>query len=251
MTASKRKNENIDDVTSQVTKLVIVRDDVKENIDQDPSAYMQTTLERMKRLGEKWEQERVIETGGMKNADEIKQCDAIAHSIREIIDENETDTKIEESMLEQAEDIKSNLLEKIDQAKDLRTKETGAIGELSAQLSRFHEQRQSLLREIDELDNRQRISQEKIAMYQAEASNEMDLIIDVEEDQKRHVPRLKMTISLYASATGIRWDFANPELLSGQVVRQLPALFDVNLSFVHVNFLRSVLTSKLSLILQN
>ena len=114
MTASKRKNENIDDVTSQVTKLVIVRDDVKENIDQDPSAYMQTTFERMKRLGEKWEQERVTETGGMDNADETKQCDAIAHSIREIINENETDTKIEESMLEQAEDIKSNLLEKID-----------------------------------------------------------------------------------------------------------------------------------------
>jgi len=219
MTAFKRKNENVDDVANQLTKLVIVGDhDEKENnVNHDPPTILLTTTERMKKLSEQWEQERPVRLIVKNNIDETKPYDAIAQSIGSVIDNNKTDIEVERSLLEQAEEIKSHLTSTINQAKDLRKKETGILGDLSAQLSKFHEQRQNLLREIDELTDRQCLSQERIAMYQTEASQELDIIIDVEEEQKQQVPRLKMTISLYASTTGIKWDFADPDLLSGLV----------------------------------
>ena len=222
MTAAKRKNENVDHVVDQLTKMVIVgnRSDKENSVNQDQPTVLLTTIERMKKLSEQWGQERPVGFVTNKNSNENKPYDAIAQSIGSVIENNKTDIEIEESLLERAEEIKSNLSNKIEQAQDLRKKETGVIGELSAQLSNFHEQRQNLLRHIEELDDRQRLSQEKIAMYQAEASQELDMILDVEEQQKRQVPRLKMTISLYASTTGIKWDFADPALLSGQVVRK-------------------------------
>lgn len=219
MTASKRKNENVDDVANQLTKMVIVGNhgEKENNVNQYPPTVLLTTIERMKKLSEQWEQERPVGFIANKSMNENKPYDTIAQSIGSVIDNNKTDIEIEESLLEQAEEIKSNLSSKIEQAQDLRKKETGVIGELSAQLSNFHDQRQNLLRQIEELDDQQHLSQEKIAMYQAEASQELDMILDVEEQQKRQVPRLKMTISLYASTTGIKWDFTDPDLLSGQV----------------------------------
>jgi len=219
MTAAKRKNENVDHVADQLTKMVIVGNhgDKENSANHNPPTVLLTTIERMKKLSEQWGQERPVGSITNKNSNENKPYDTIAQSIGSVIEKNKTDIEIEESLLEQAEEIKSNLSNKIEQAQDLCKKETGVIGELSAQLSNFHEQRQNLLGHIEELDDQQRLSQEKIAMYQAEASQELDMILDVEEQQKRQVPRLKMTISLYASTTGIKWDFADPALLSGQV----------------------------------
>ena len=247
MTAFKRKNEHVEDVSSQLTKMVIVGDsNDKENNANQESHPVLTAIEKMKKLSMQWEQEPAM---GFTNADNSKSYDAIAQSLASIVNDN-TDVEMKNTMLQKAEGIKSRLSNEIDQAKDLRGKETDALGALSAQLSKFHEQRKNLLREIDDLDARQRVSQEKIAMYQAEASQELDNIIDVEEEQKRQVPRLKMTISLYASATGIKWDFEDPDLLSGQVVSQRMNLYcyivatvtlkmSLNLFLVFVSWYRS------------
>lgn len=219
MTASKRKNENVDDVANQLTKMVIVGDNYEKenNVNQDRPTVLLSTIERMKSISEQWDQERSVGVVTNNSIDETKPYDAIAQSIGSVIDNNKTDIETEETLLEQAEKIELYLSEKITRAKDLRRKETDVLGKLFAQLSKLHEQRQHLLREIDELDDRQRFSQERIAIYQVDASQELDMIIDVEEEQKQQVPRLKMAISLYASATGIKWDFADPDLLSGQV----------------------------------
>eukprot|EP00531_Pseudo-nitzschia_arenysensis_P007798 CAMPEP_0116148258 /NCGR_PEP_ID=MMETSP0329-20121206/18254_1 /TAXON_ID=697910 /ORGANISM="Pseudo-nitzschia arenysensis, Strain B593" /LENGTH=246 /DNA_ID=CAMNT_0003644365 /DNA_START=80 /DNA_END=820 /DNA_ORIENTATION=+ len=209
MTAFKRKNEHVEDVASQLTKMVIVGDsNEKENTgNQESPAVNLTAIERMKRLSAQWEPEPTFGGGN---------ADSIAQSFGSIVDDK-TNFEKHNSLLEKAEGIKHHLSTKIEKAKDMRTKETSVLGELSLQLNKFHEQRQCLLGEIDDLDARQRVSQEKIAMYQAEASQELDLILDVEEEQKQQVPRLKMTISLYASTTGIKWDFEDPDLLAGQV----------------------------------
>mmetsp|Transcript_8960 Transcript_8960/g.18615 ORF Transcript_8960/g.18615 Transcript_8960/m.18615 type:complete len:252 (+) Transcript_8960:143-898(+) len=214
MTAFKRKNEHVEDVSSQLTKMVIVGDSGdKENANQESPPVSLTAIEKMKKLSAQWEKPGA----GLRFGEYAhKPYDAIERSFRSIM-EDKTDEHAQHCLFEQAEEIKYDLSTKIEQAKDLRSTEAGVLGELSAQLSKFHEQRQSLLGEIDELDARQRVSQEKIAMYQAEASQELDLILDVEEEQKQQVPRLKMTISLYASTTGIKWDFCDPDLLLGQV----------------------------------
>ena len=244
MTASKRKNENVDCVANQLTKMVIVGDnDEKENngTNQDPPApatVLMTTMERMINLSVQCEQEGLVGSIIGSNIDETKSYDdAFAQAIGSIIDDNNSDIELENSLLEQAGEIKSHLSNEIQQAKGLHRKETDVIWDLSENLTKFQEQRHNLLREIDELDDRQRVSQERIAVYQADASQELDFITDVEEQQKQQVPRLKMTISLYASTTGIKWDFADPDLLSGQVVRLQFYSFLVLVPFIIVSVL--------------
>lgn len=217
MTASKRKNENVDSVTKSMTKMVIVggsSNNIFNNSDengrpQQPAYYHQlppttSTMDRMKQLRSTWEQ---------------SLDDSVADPITQALESlNSNGTAFEDRLLKDAEKIQTLLSNDIHQAKDLCDQESNVLAELASQLAKFQEKRHGLLDEIDDLDDRQRVAQAKIAMYQDEASQELDLINDVEEEKKRQVPRLKTTISLYASTTGIKWDFAHPELLSGQVV---------------------------------
>eukprot|EP00535_Pseudo-nitzschia_heimii_P009031 CAMPEP_0197191414 /NCGR_PEP_ID=MMETSP1423-20130617/23355_1 /TAXON_ID=476441 /ORGANISM="Pseudo-nitzschia heimii, Strain UNC1101" /LENGTH=248 /DNA_ID=CAMNT_0042644041 /DNA_START=142 /DNA_END=885 /DNA_ORIENTATION=+ len=220
MTAFKRKNEDSgDDILNQESKMVIVRDqgETEENVNQDSPTVLLTTIERMKKLSEQWAMEQPVGFATNEVIDKAETHDDIVQSINSIRNGCEADEGMERSLFQKADEIKNHLSSKIKLANDLRKNETNILQELSAELSNFHNQRQKLLREIDELDDRQLRSQEKIAKYQAEASQELDIILDVEAEQKLKVPRLKMTISLYASTTGIKWDFADPNLLSGQV----------------------------------
>ncbi len=74
------------------------------------------------------------------------------------------------------------------------------------------------MEQIDEMDQRQVELHHQIALHQQETTEEMEVIDRVEEERKREVPRLKHTLSLYASTTGIKWDFLQHEVLSGSVV---------------------------------
>ena len=224
MTASKRKNEDIDCVANQLTKMVIVgnHDGEERTTPQGQSATVPvTTMERIKQLSAQWEQETPFGSIAIDDDDTggTNPYDAIAQAICSIVDDSKNDIDLEDSLLQEAEEVKSNLSHEIQQAKYLYSKETDVLSDLSEHLTKFQETRRDLLGEIEELDDRQRVSQKNIAIYQAEASQELDIITGVEEQQKQQVPRLKMTISLYASTTGIKWDFADPDLLSGQVVR--------------------------------
>lgn len=222
MTASKRKNEDIDCVANQLTKMVIVgnHDGEERTTPQGQSATVPvTTMERIKQLSAQWEQETPFGSIAIDDDDTggTNPYDAIAQAICSIVDDSKNDIDLEDSLLQEAEEVKSNLSQEIQQAKYLYSKETDVLSDLSEHLTKFQETRRDLLGEIEELDDRQRVSQKNIAIYQAEASQELDIITGVEEQQKQQVPRLKMTISLYASTTGIKWDFADPDLLSGQV----------------------------------
>ncbi|MGK3741976.1 MAG: hypothetical protein ACI90V_008830 [Bacillariaceae sp.] len=224
MTASKRKNEDVDCVANQLTKMVIVGNhdgEEKTTPHGQPATVSVTTMGRIKQLSAQWEQEAPFGSIGIDDddTDGTNPYDAIAEAICSIIDDSKNDIDLEDSLLQEAEKVKSNLSQEIQQAKYMYSKETDVLSDLSEHLTKFQETRRDLLGEIEELDDRQRVSQKNIAIYQAEASQELDIITDVEEQQKQQVPRLKMTISLYASTTGIKWDFADPDLLSGQVVR--------------------------------
>jgi hypothetical protein len=76
-----------------------------------------------------------------------------------------------------------------------------------------------LQQNVHNLEQRQLQLQRTIALHQEEASQEIESIDQVEEERKRQVPRLKTQISLFASTTGIKWDFSQEDLLSGSVVR--------------------------------
>ena len=115
--------------------------------------------------------------------------------------------------------IQDDLNRRIAEAQEACQMESNVLAEQSRHLHQLHESRDQLLRQIDEMDQRQVELHHQIALHQQETTEEMEVIDRVEEERKREVPRLKHTLSLYASTTGIKWDFLQNELLSGSVVR--------------------------------
>jgi predicted RNase H-like nuclease (RuvC/YqgF family) len=133
------------------------------------------------------------------------------------IDQDDGDA--EEALMEKSNGILSQLDQEIDQAKDACQQESGVLTHLSQTCSKLQQKHHSLNQNVQNLEQRQLQLQRKIALHQEEASQEIESIDQVEEERKRQVPRLKTQISLFASTTGIKWDFSQGDLLSGSVVR--------------------------------
>jgi hypothetical protein len=114
--------------------------------------------------------------------------------------------------------IQADLDHQIALAQEACHLESNVLAELSVNLQNLQESRDKLLQEIDEIDQRQLNLHHQIALHQQETSEEMEVIDLVEEERKREVPRLKHSLSLYASTTGIKWDFLQEDVLSGSVV---------------------------------
>lgn len=129
-----------------------------------------------------------------------------------------------ESMVKKSEEIKADLDQQIEEAKAACQQESSVLAQLTANLQLLEQNRNKLLHEVDEIDQRQIQLQEQIALHQQEAAQEIEIIDSVDEERKRQVPRLKHTISLYASTTGIKWDFSKEDILAGSVVRFLCSL---------------------------
>lgn len=137
----------------------------------------------------------------------------------ETIDQDDGDA--EESLMEEANRIKCQLERQLQSAKNACQQESSVLRDLANRMDSMHQKRKSLLQDMEQLDQRQVELQRKISMHQEEASQEIESIDQVEEERKRQVPRLKTQISLYASTTGIKWDFAQDDILSGSVVRRI------------------------------
>lgn len=119
-----------------------------------------------------------------------------------------------------AEQIQATLDAQIQEAQAACQQESSVLVQLTRNLQQLEQNRNSLLQDMDEMDQRQMELQQQIALHQQEAAQEIDYIDSVEEERKREVPRLKHSISLYASTTGIKWDFSQEDILAGSVVSQ-------------------------------
>ena len=130
---------------------------------------------------------------------------------------NDDDLPVQ-NMKQTSSRIQADLDRQIAIANEACQLESGALADLSNTLQTLQASRDKLLQDMDEVDQRQLDLQHQIALHQQETSEEMDVIDSVEEERKREVPRLKHAISLYASTTGIKWDFLQEDAPSGSVV---------------------------------
>jgi hypothetical protein len=251
MTAFKRKNDGntANHATSRVfvgnnknnNNVSTITDDDKEN----DIAWVASTMDRIQQLRSKW-QANQPDFGALTSSNKNQYLDdPIALAIRSV---ELGDDEPEQDLVAQAAQVKTQLAHDIQQAKQLCDQESSVLVQLASQLAKFQEQRRALLHEIDDLDERQRASQKRIALYQEEASQELDVVNDLEEEKKRQVPRLKASISLYAVTTGIKWDFQDPDILSGQVVSVKQTLTD---HFVMQDESTSKLTTTVSFVMQD
>lgn len=124
----------------------------------------------------------------------------------------------EELLLEESNHIQAVLNQELREAKEACQKESSVLQDLANQIKVMQQRRNSLVQNMHDLDVRQVELQRKIEKHVEETSQEIDMIDVVEEERKRQVPRLKTQLSLYASTTGIKWDFADTTTLSGAVV---------------------------------
>lgn len=123
-----------------------------------------------------------------------------------------------EELKKKSSKIQAELDDQIALAQEACHAESSILAELSQTLQHLQASRDKLLQDMDEIDQRQLDLQHQIALHQQETTEEMEVIDSVEEERKREVPRLKHSISLYASTTGIKWDFLQDDVLSGSVV---------------------------------
>ena len=126
-----------------------------------------------------------------------------------------------EKLKNKSSEIKYGLERELQQELNACEHASRVLVNLEGQVEKMKQEQKRLVHEMDTLDKTQILLQRNISKYQEEASHEIVSIDQVEEEQKRLVPRLKTQVSLYASTTGIRWDFAHDEILSGQVVRPM------------------------------
>eukprot|EP00980_Cylindrotheca_fusiformis_P015804 scaffold4617_cov106-Cylindrotheca_fusiformis.AAC.5 len=125
----------------------------------------------------------------------------------------------DKDLTEEAASVKLQLEQKLEQARNACQHESRVLIDMASHVENMKRDRTSLIQEMEKLDKQQIDLQRNISQFQEEASQEVESIDQVEEEQKRKVPRLKTQISLYASTTGIKWDFSQDNILSGQVCR--------------------------------
>ena len=141
--------------------------------------------------------------------------DPLLESIKEL---GAKDHEPMQNLLQQSKTIQQDLEARIQQEQDACQHESSLVVQLSMNLQRLEQHRDQLLQDMDEIDQRQIELQHQIALHQQEAAQEIEYLDTVDEERKREVPRLKHAISLYASTTGIKWDFTKEDVLSGSVV---------------------------------
>lgn len=190
MASNKRKSGDV--FHSDGGPSVVVVTDLK-NGDQSPS---ETTFQEIRQY--------------------VSSYDPLLDAIQNI---GEGAKRFEDELEKNSSEIKSLLQSELEDEIVACKQESRDLVQLEARVNEMKLERKNLVQKMESLDKTQIELQRNISRFQEEATFEIDCIDRVEEEQKRLVPRLKTQISLYASTTGIRWDFAQDEMLSGQVVR--------------------------------
>jgi hypothetical protein len=211
MTNHKRKS---DDVFSETTnRVVVVGDNNNNNNNNNKSNH--TTNNSNNNESSIDQLKRKLQSLRKPPSNDVEE-DPILSAMESVDD---ADGHAEQALMDESSRIHSRLAEEIQQAEDACQAESGILRHVAQQTTELQHTRQSLWHQMQELEEQQVDLQAKIASHTEEASQEIESIDLVEEERKRQVPRLKTQISLYATTTGIKWDFAQDDILSGSVVR--------------------------------
>lgn len=148
--------------------------------------------------------------------------------VKECASENKDLSNWRNSFLQQSQKIKSRIQSSIDECHTKCQQEEGALDEqkkhlatLEGEESHLRMNNALLLKEKEDIERR-------ISQYKNEASQEVEKIDEVEERKKMEVPRLQQQISLYASISGIKWEYDCVDSLAGEV--------DIPLKCLHKRF---------------
>lgn len=131
--------------------------------------------------------------------------------------------KQQSQVLEESQAIQDTLQSKIKDQQTRCQQELSTVEAMENDLKEIANERDSIQQDIATLNRMREDLETKISLAMEEASQEVESIDMVEEARKNQVPKLKHQISMYATTTGIKWDYNEGDVLQGEVVR-LPVL---------------------------
>jgi len=125
--------------------------------------------------------------------------------------------KWKEPFLIQSDSITSRIQSRVDECSEKSQQELGGLEEQRQHLSTLEGEVDHLRAKTLELMKKRQEIDRKICEYNIEASQEIEQIDEVEERKKMEVPRLQQQISLYASISGIKWNYDCADSLAGEI----------------------------------
>lgn len=137
-------------------------------------------------------------------------------------------SKVQTSLLSERDGLKKDAAEKKRVLDDQLQQEQSAFSQESNDVYKLVEKIQDLKADVADIE--QAISEIRdvetevranIRLYKQEASQRLQEIDVVEMERMAEVPKIKNQISLYATTTGIKWDYNREHVLAGEVVSSL------------------------------
>lgn len=144
--------------------------------------------------------------------------------LNECTSQNKELSNWKKSFVLDSQSIKSRIQSRIDECHRMYQQEEGALEEQRQHLVTI-ESEERLLREKHTMLRKEKGEiEQRIDQYKIEASQGVEKIDEVEEMKKMEVPRLQQQISLYASISGIKWEYDCVDSLAGEVEVPLKCL---------------------------
>lgn len=148
--------------------------------------------------------------------------------VKECTSNNKDLSNWKSSFLLQSQSIKSRIQSRIEECHMKCQQEEGALEEQMQHLTVMQGEENHLREKNALLVKEKKEIEQRIDQYKIEASQEVEKIDEVEEMKKMEVPRLQQQISLYASISGIKWEYDCVDSLAGEV--------DIPLKCLHKRF---------------
>jgi chromosome segregation ATPase len=206
--SNKYKRKGSDFAPSSDTAAVVSRSVVY----QQPSTSWKESQSKLASLRERLQKEDNDQVWSI-----LQNCLTHESSIKEAESVMLTESAVTQKKLDAA----------VQEAAEQCKEESAALFQLQTDLHKLNAERDAMLADLSATNQQAEELNRDITRYQQEADEEMGAIDSVEENAKKSVPRLQYLISLYASCTGIKWDFDQERLLEGEVVRICCTMFSV------------------------
>jgi len=142
----------------------------------------------------------------------VSECLLIASKIEQ---------EAKEKPLKDFEALQLKISSRIQQEEELYQTESADLVKKEKELRQLEEGIKSLRIHQQSLVKEKSSHLKKIEEYKSECAEEIEECDEIEAQMMQQIPRVKKRISLYAQATGIKWNYDNVDMVEGEIVSSL------------------------------
>ncbi len=114
--------------------------------------------------------------------------------------------------------VQAKINARIEQEERIYREEHMDLIEIESSIKKIQEEIESLSNIKQNLTQESLRLKKKIEEYSIECAEEIEELDCIEAQMIQQIPRVKKRISLYSQATGIKWNYDNPNMVEGEIV---------------------------------